>query len=76
MHGMPVSFLLGLVKNSSTLPGFSWFTPCLQPSEIVYIGLRDLDDQEKFFIKDLKIKAFTVCSCVLQVIYCLDFSFC
>eukprot|EP01039_Chlorochromonas_danica_P004371 gene4371-4792_t len=60
MHGMPVSFLLGLVKNSNTLPGFSWFSPCLQPSEIVYIGLRDLDDQEKFFIKDLKIKAFTM----------------
>ncbi|RYY84035.1 hypothetical protein EON63_10050 [archaeon] len=60
MHGMPVAFLMGLVKNPSSFPGFEWFKPLIKPSDIVYIGLRDLDDQEKVFIKELNIKAFTV----------------
>lgn len=60
MHGMPVSFLMGLVKDASKLPGFQWFSPCLQPADVVYIGLRDLDDMEKHFIRDLRIKAFSM----------------
>jgi len=60
MHGMPVAFLTGLVDNYSSLPGFSWFVPQLQPSDIVYIGLRDLDEEEKLTIRRLGIKAFTV----------------
>ena len=57
---MPIGFLLGLVENASSLPGFGWFKPCLKPSDIVYIGLRDLDVEEKKTIKRLGIKAFTV----------------
>ena len=57
---MPVAFLMGLVENIHTLPGFDWFKPCLQPSDIVYIGLRDLDPEEKTIIRKLGIKAFTV----------------
>jgi arginase len=60
MHGMPLAFLLGIVSNAKELPGFEWFQPCLQPSDIVYIGLRDLDRAEKKVIRDLGIKAFTV----------------
>ena len=60
MHGMPIAFLLGLVKNVKALPGFQWFEPCIEPSDIVYIGLRDLDKGEKTAIKKLGIKAFTV----------------
>lgn len=60
MHGMPVAFLMGLVKNASSLPGFGWFKPCLAPQDLVYIGLRDLDPAEKVTIRRLGIKAFTV----------------
>ncbi len=60
MHGMPVAFLMGLVDNANKLPGFSWFRPCLKPSDIIYIGLRDLDKGEKNIIRKLGIKAFTV----------------
>lgn len=67
MHGMPIAFLMGLVQGGNTLPGFDWFAPCLKPSDIVYIGLRDLDEYEKKFIKNLNIKAFTV------ILYFRDF---
>lgn len=60
MHGMPVSFLMGLVENANKLPGFEWFKPCLSAKDVVYIGLRDLDLDEKETINRLGIKAFTV----------------
>jgi arginase len=60
MHGMPLGFLLGLVTNVQQLPGFEWFEPTVKPSDIVYIGLRDLDAAEKITIKKLGIKAFTM----------------
>ena len=60
MHGMPLSFLLGLVKNANQYPSMQWFKPCLAPRDIVYIGLRDLDNAEKRIIQELGIKAFTV----------------
>jgi arginase len=66
MHGMPVAFLMGLVEGAEKLPGFEWFRPCLKPSDIVYIGLRDLDKGEKKIIKKLGIKAYTV-SLILHI---------
>ena len=60
MHGMPLGFLLGLVDKPNALPSMQWFKPCLQPKDIVYIGLRDLDTPEKNTIKRLGIKAFTM----------------
>jgi arginase len=60
IHGMPVAFLLGLVERVKELPAFEWFEPCLQPKDIVYIGLRDLDLPEKNMVRKLGIKAFTV----------------
>jgi arginase len=57
---MPLAFLLGIVENVNSFPGFEYFKPCLKPSDIVYIGLRDVDDGEKKIIKELGIKAFTV----------------
>jgi arginase len=48
IHGMPVSFLLGIGKK---IPEFSWVKPALKPSKIVYIGLRDVDAGEKLILK-------------------------
>lgn len=61
MHGMPVSFLMGLVDHPQKLPGFEWFKPTVNPKDVVYIGLRDLDEDEKITIRKLGIKAYSVC---------------
>jgi arginase family enzyme len=53
---------MGLVNGANTLPGFSWFKPCIEAKDVVYIGLRDLDIDEKETIKKLGIKSYTVSS--------------
>ncbi|KAJ7074081.1 hypothetical protein C8F01DRAFT_1272334 [Mycena amicta] len=57
IHGMPVSFLLGI---GSAVPEFSWVKPLLKAERIVYIGLRDVDAGEKRILKENKIKAFSM----------------
>ena len=59
---MPVGFLLDLVENASHYPSMQWFKPCMDPRDLVYIGLRDLDEPEKQAIKRMGIKAYTVSS--------------
>ncbi len=56
---MPLAFkfLLGLGKPVAE---FDWIKPVLQPKNIVYIGLRDVDAGEKHTIRDQKIKAFSM----------------
>jgi arginase len=49
-HGMPVAHLMGLIEKGK-VEGFDWFTPCLKPENLVYIALRDIDKNEKKFIK-------------------------
>jgi len=70
MHGMPVSFLLGLnsaeqiksLHNPSLTEDtpFEWLTPKLKPSRLVYIGLRDVDVGEKKILKDNGILSFSM----------------
>jgi arginase len=69
LTGMPVAFLMNLVENANKYPSMKWFTPCLKPRDLVYIGLRDLDEAEKAVIKRLSIKAYTVSN---QMINALD----
>ncbi|KAJ6618883.1 hypothetical protein B0H10DRAFT_2217372 [Mycena sp. CBHHK59/15] len=57
IHGMPVSFLLGL---GGPIPEFAWVKPVLKPERIVYIGLRDVDAGEKRILKENNIKAFSM----------------
>lgn len=57
IHGMPVSFLLGL---GNKIEEFSWVEPRLRPERIVYIGLRDVDAGEKRILKENNIKAFSM----------------
>jgi arginase len=61
IHGMPLSFLLRLF-DPTRVEGFEWLTqiPMLNKERLCYIGLRDLDQGEKEFIKKLGIKAFTM----------------
>lgn len=58
-HGMPVAHLLGWLTEKS-FPGFDWFTPCLKSEDIVFIGLRDVDQGEKRSLKKHGIKCFSM----------------
>jgi arginase len=49
-HGMPVAHLLGWIKEGD-MKSFDWLTPSLKPEDIVFIGLRDLDEGEKKLLK-------------------------
>ncbi|CAL9738154.1 hypothetical protein MOSE0_N04522 [Monosporozyma servazzii] len=60
LHGCPVSFLMGLNKDSECPPSLKWVPGNLKPNKIVYIGLRDVDTAEKKILKDLGIKAFSM----------------
>ncbi|KAH9483948.1 Arginase [Psilocybe cubensis] len=57
IHGMPVSFLLGI---GSKVEEFSWVKPILKANRLVYIGLRDVDAGEKKILRDNNIKAFSM----------------
>jgi arginase len=58
IHGMPIAVSLGLgAKELTTIGGD--FTK-LQPENIVYIGLRSVDEGERDLIKKLKITAYTM----------------
>ncbi len=54
-HGMPLAYLLGLVKNED----FNWIKNKLNPKNLIYIGPRDLDPFEKKIIKDLSIQYYS-----------------
>ncbi|MCB0413291.1 MAG: arginase [Bdellovibrionales bacterium] len=57
LHGMPLAGLLGHFKTP-----FQWLdraTPCLNHTDIGYIGIRDLDDYESTLIEDLSIAHFS-----------------
>jgi len=57
IHGMPVSFLLGI---GSKVEEFSWVPTILKPERLVYIGLRDVDAGEKKILREHNIKAFSM----------------
>jgi len=58
LHGMPLAFLANLVKEK--IEGLDWIEPCLKPENLVYIGLRDVDQGEKEILKKYNIKAFSM----------------
>lgn len=57
IHGMPVSFLLGIGRK---IPEFSWVKSLLKTQRLVYIGLRDVDMGEKQILRENNIKAFSM----------------
>jgi arginase len=61
IHGMVLSFLMKH-KECEFVTEYDWLKeyPTLDPSRIVYIGLRDLDLGEKRIIRNLGIRAFTM----------------
>lgn len=61
IHGMPLAFLTGIAKEEQK-DMFGWMEPehLLNPSKLVYIGLRDVDRGEKKLLKEYGIKAFSM----------------
>ncbi|KAF9469233.1 arginase [Collybia nuda] len=57
IHGMPVSFLLGIGSKFSE---YAWLKPLLKAERLVYIGLRDVDAGEKRILRENNIKAFSM----------------
>lgn len=59
-HGMPAAHLLGWIKKGD-VKGFNWLNdiPILKPENIVYIGLRDIDAEEKKLLKKHNIKCYS-----------------
>ncbi|KAJ8341064.1 hypothetical protein SKAU_G00333550 [Synaphobranchus kaupii] len=61
LHGQSVAFLLKELQDKMPkVPGFSWMKPFLSSSDLVYIGLRDVDPGEHYILKDLGIQYFTM----------------
>ncbi|OMJ27606.1 Arginase [Smittium culicis] len=56
LHGCPVSFVLGIDSH----PAYDWLKPIVKKNRFVYIGLRDIDFEERKIVKDNNIKAFTM----------------
>ncbi|XP_024081118.1 arginase, hepatic isoform X2 [Cimex lectularius] len=59
MHGMPVSLLVKeLLHYWPYLPGFEWQQPELSIQNIAYIGLRSVDQYERFIIEKYGVSAY------------------
>ncbi|MCA8910747.1 MAG: arginase family protein, partial [Planctomycetes bacterium] len=58
IHGMPVAVSLG--QGPDQLTKIGGFAPKLYPNDVVLVGLRDLDRQEKTAILDSGVHAFTM----------------
>ena len=55
-HGMPIAALLGLGDKDFAHIGGSWAV--LEPENIVFIGLRDIDPPEESMIRQMGIKTY------------------
>jgi arginase len=62
MHGMPLGILLSQNAERCAIPGFEWLAdyPVLDPSRLVFVGVRDLDQAERRLIKQRNILCFTM----------------
>lgn len=58
MHGMPVSFNIPQLREEVSQGDLSWLVPRLEPSRLVYIGLRDVESQERRELERLNIPAY------------------
>jgi arginase len=58
-HGMPVAHLLGLIPHK-TVTGFDWLHAKLRPENLVYIGLRDVDPDERRILREQGIKCYSI----------------
>jgi arginase len=58
VHGMPLAALLG--PEPSELARIGGFSPKIEPSRTVLIGLRNLDDRERVLVRESQVHVFTM----------------
>ena len=58
MHGMPVSFLMKL-EGTQGFDELQWMkdVPALKPNQIAYVGLRDIDEDERNVLRQSGIES-------------------
>jgi arginase len=59
IHGMPLAFLSGVMKQYS-LPSFSWLKNFLTPDQLVLVGIRSIDLEEKALMKSWGVHVFSM----------------
>jgi len=59
IHGMPLSFLTGLMKRYQ-LPSFEWLKNFLTRDQLVLVGIRSIDPEEKLILKSWGVHLFSM----------------
>ena len=59
IHGMPLSFLTGFMKKYS-LSSFDWLKNFLSPEQLVLIGIRSIDPEERELMKSWGVNVFSM----------------
>lgn len=59
IHGMPLSFLAGLMKHYR-LPSFDWLKNFLKPEQLVLVGIRSIDPEERALMKAWGVNVFSM----------------
>ena len=59
IHGMPLSFLAGLMKHYA-IPSFDWLRNFLTPDQLVLVGIRSIDPEEKALMKSWGVNVFSM----------------
>lgn len=57
---MPVSQLIKGIGKNVTIDGFEWMSPCLDAKNLVYIGLRDVEERERAICERLGIGCYYI----------------
>ena len=59
IHGMPLAFLAGLMQRYA-LPSFVWLKHFLTQNQLVLVGIRSIDAEERRLMKDWGVHVFTM----------------
>lgn len=59
IHGMPLAFLTGLMQKYS-LPSFAWLKNFLSQNQLVLVGIRSIDEDERKLMKSWGAHVFTM----------------
>ncbi len=59
IHGMPLSFLTGFMKRYS-FSDFDWLKNFLSPQQLVLIGIRSIDPEERQLMKSWGVNVFSM----------------
>ncbi len=59
VHGMPLAFLSGLMKRYQ-IPSFDWLKNHLSQNQLVLVGIRSIDPEERIIMKQWGVHVFSM----------------